>query len=269
MSKATEHRSTWWGNEKLKTGNSSQWNIGPLSFAIEHLMEEWKISYERQEDDPNTLEHWSFFSGAFSPIGYADTARYILRKRATSIEVKPMLADRTVVMRPAAPINLIAGEEVMLFVSSPLWVQICVDGDKPTLLQEIAIHRPSDTWFGPSTRQGELCYASKTSGRLQLDQIPQRPHRAITPLVVRNLASNTLLLERVALPAPLLSLFATDDGQVWTQTATLVRETDGDMASLQIGRGAPKESNGAKLISGPRKESEKGVFIRAFSALFN
>ena len=56
----------------------------------------------------------------------------------------------------------------MIYVSTPLWVRVDVH-DPPQFLQEIPVIRPSDTWFGPSTREGELGYAGRTHGRLNFE----------------------------------------------------------------------------------------------------
>ena len=68
---------------------------------------------------------------------------------------------------------------------------------------------------------------------------------------------------------PLFSLFATPESLLWTQTATLIREDDGDMAELKLGKDAPKEAKGAMRINKPRQHPEKGMLVRAFSSIFD
>ncbi len=146
MTKIEGDRENWWGKEFLDENQCSQWTIGPLSFAIERLENEWRIHYVRDNDDEDgDTVKWSYDSGIFQPIRYANTCRYILHKQTTAITVSPLLADRPVVVRPVTPIHLITGAQVVFYVSSPVWVKFCVDGEPPSLLQELAIHRPSDT----------------------------------------------------------------------------------------------------------------------------
>ena len=119
---------------------------------------------------------------------------------AGEIALTPALADRPVVARPEKPFCLPAGAEAVVYVSSPLWVVLSTAQDLK--LAEIPIVRPSDTWLGPSTREGELCYASRTFLRLSLDNLPRRPHRATSMVRILNHADTALPLRALKLPAP-------------------------------------------------------------------
>jgi hypothetical protein len=259
----------WWGQFEIPINSAAHWQIESLKFAIHHLEKEWQISYQREnlEDALHNKVHFS--NGLIAEDAYKTATRHVFRKSSSMLELKPQLADRTMVTRPSTPIVLAPGEEVTLYISTPLWVQFELDGKQGSVIEEFAINRPSDTWFGPSTRVGELCYASQTSGRLNLENLPVRPSRAITPLNVINHAEDKLLLERIALPVPLLSLFATPEGLLWTQSATLIREDNGGLAELKLGKEAPKEAQGAVRINKPRKQPEKGMLVRAFSSFFD
>lgn len=269
MKKKTEKLSQWWGKFEIPVNTSAQWQIEPLSFAIQHLDKEWRISHQRDSNDDVFADQWQFDRNEFVPENYPKTTRYVFRKSTSTIEIKPQLADRTIVTKPATPISLVPGEEVVLYVSTPLWLQFEIGGQDSSSLDELAIHRMSDTWFGPSTREGEFCYASKTSGRINLENMLIKPNRAITPLIIRNLGADKFLLERVALPVPLLSLYATPSGQLWTQPATLIREDSGGMAELKLGKDAAKEAKDAVRINKARIQPEKGMLVRAFSAMFD
>ncbi|MFT6926625.1 MAG: hypothetical protein ACJAZP_002244 [Psychromonas sp.] len=254
----------WWGEVNLNKDSCLRLDIGPLSVAIEHSDYEWRIHSQREKEidtDDNRLQK---IIGQFSPCHYSDVARYIVNSSNNSLQLLPALADRPVVCRPVSPINLEAGASVILYVSTPIYVKISLVNHKTTLLQELATQRLSDTWFGPSTRSGELCYASITSGRLDLQKLPYRILRATTALMIQNNADDNLLFERVALPAPLLSLYAAKNGQLWTQNITLTREDDGDFTQLKLGKAPPN----TLLVNGPRENAGHGQLIRAFSAIF-
>lgn len=269
MNTSDQIASVWWGKFDIPIDTSAEWKIESLKIAIHHLDKEWHIASQREEDVELLSSEFSFTRGESDLGDYSTKTRHIFKKPGTSVELKPQLADRMVVTRPAVPISLAPGEEVVLYISSPLWVQLEIAGKNEFALEDIAIHQPSDTWFGPSTREGELCYASKTSGRISLDKLSIRPSRAITPLVVINKAADRLLIDRVALPVPLLSLYATPEGMLWTQPATLIRDDDGGMAELKLGKDAPKEAKAAVKINKPRKQPEKGMLVRAFSSIFD
>jgi hypothetical protein len=171
----------WWGNVNLDKEHCLQLDIGALSVAIEHDNHEWRIHSQREKEVDTKDNRLHKIVGQFSPCYYQDVARYIVNSNSSHIQLLPALADRSVVCRPVSPINLDAGASVVLYVSTPIYVLINIVNSKTSLLQELATQRLSDTWFGPSTCSGELCYASATSGRLDLQTLPYRIQRATTP----------------------------------------------------------------------------------------
>jgi len=268
MSNTTQSPAYWWGQHNLGFNQNKKWRIGPLTLVVRCLTDEWQVAYERDIESSADEGLWNIGDTDQSPDSFKDYARYIFRETTGVLSITPQLADRPVVTRPLTPFSLIAGEQATVYISSPIWLTLAV-AQSNKKLGEIGIQRPSDTWFGPSTLEGELCYASNTHCRLSLDELPIRVHRAITPLVIRNQADSTLLVERLNLPAPLLPLFGADDGQLWTPKISLTRERDGDMAALKIDTHPPIEATGAKLLNSPRKTSSNSVLIRAFNAVFS
>src|SRR5690625_5517561 len=69
----------------------------------------------------------------------------------------------------------------------------------------------SDTWFGPNTQMGTLCYASKTYTRSSRQEVTPRPHRAVTPVTVRNQSEELLSIDKLSIPVPHLALYGRDD----------------------------------------------------------
>jgi hypothetical protein len=130
------------------------------------------------------------------------------------------------------------------------------------------VQRLSDTWFGPSTREGELCYAARTHARNHLEQVPRRPHRAVTPVKVRNEAATLLPIEKLSLPVPMLSVYGDPQGGLWSEEVHLTRAADSDMASLRVVPGRPTFVTTADRLSGPRTEPGRGGLVRAFTDLF-
>ncbi len=256
----------FWQQYPLIDEQQLGFQAGPLAFAIQRLQYEWRISY--QYDGINPVDEESLQLESNQPAGELQLLeRFMFSHAPEQIQLLPHLADRPVVSRPVQPIHLPAGEEVTLYVSSPIWIAFSVDATSPTLLK-LPIIRPSDTWFGATTISGELCYASRTSGFTHLDEVPLRPHRAITPVLIRNHATGDLQFERTAIPVPLLSLFIGDNGQLWTEQITLTRAEDDEMASLRIGEGAPHAAGHYCVIAAPGQKSSKGLLYRAFSNLF-
>lgn len=259
---------SWWGVFDQKNGQCRQCCVGPLRLIVRSLNGVWQVAYERQDDANEVNATWEVKDTDQLPESLENNSRYVFRKPSGLLTITPLLADRSIITRPHSPFSLTAGEDVTLYVSTPLWMELAV-GTPKKVLEEIAIQRPSDTWFGPSTLEGELCYASTTHCRLNLDELPRRPHRAITPVYIRNQADTTLSVERLNVPAPLLALYAAENGQLWTPKITLIREKDGDMAELKIDNKPPEEAKQAVQLSKPRMTASGGALIRAFNAVFS
>lgn len=259
-------KTTWWGQFGIQLNHPAQWRIGPLSLSVLHLEKEWQIAYKVHEEPEWDISQWSFNpDGIF--IEDAETKRFVFTATAEQLTITPLLADRSVVTRPETPFHVPAGQEANLFVSTPLWLRLQVH-EPPVRLLEMAIMRPSDTWFGPSTMEGELSYASQTLGRLSLDDFPHLPHRAITPVVIRNNTDTAFQLERLNLPVTYLSLYCSSEHYLWTESVTMIREPDTSAARIQIGEGVPEQVSDAVPISESRQKAETRSLISKVSALF-
>lgn len=289
MDRTATTSDSWWGELQLAPGDTRRWRIGPLTLWLTRLAHELQVAHA-SDDDP--LEGQLEAAVPCAPEEVPDDAsrmRFAFSGRGGRLRLQPLLAERAVVVHPESPLLLPPGENATLFVSSPVWLALQF-GAPPRTLLELPSLRPSDTWFGPDTRVGELCYAMKTAGRLSLDELPLRPHRAITPVRIRNRAPDALLLERLKVPLPYLSLYRRG-GRLWTNHLTLVREQDGDLAALQLGRGAPEEAgtlapekspeprpetgpaagpeaDRAERLAPPREAAGSSMVLRAFSRLF-
>ncbi len=259
----------WWGKFSVTLGQTFLWEIGPLKLAVQRLVNEWQIAYEQDDAQIEEFNGWRQDAAVvdFDPSDYANVERYTFNKTETALRILPALADRSVVVRPQTPFYVAAGEETAMFVSTPLWIRVEV-GNPPQLLQEIPIRRPSDTWLGPSTMVGELCYASRTHGRLNFENLPHQSYRAITQVIIGNQSGTTLPVERLSLPVPYLSLFASADGLLWTEVVTMTSTRETGMATFDIKTAPPEQAGQTKKIGEPRQQSTHRMVIRAFGALF-
>jgi hypothetical protein len=254
----------WWGEFSIGEDEERFWQIGPLKLWLRRSAEEWRMTCERT-DDP--LDASLVVAGLppRAPHPQSPAIRFGFRRTNEMIELVPVLADRAVIVNPATPFVVPSGEEVTLFVSSPLWFRVLVANHE---VHEGAIYQPSDTWFGPSTRVGELCYASRTAARLHSEDLAVRPQRALSAVRIRNRAKSNLPFERLKLPARNLSLFASSGGRLWTEAVTLERREVGELVAIRLDKAPPSEAGAAAKVSGPRERVEKGSLMRAFGTLF-
>lgn len=255
--------SAWWGVTRVPLGSARRWRIGPLTLRVARGEGEWRVERAADEDPlADVLELAVEDDPEAEELKTVD--RFGFAGDDDQLTLTPALADRAIVSRPDSSFRLPAGERLTLFVGSPLWLRLSVSG---RLLADLPIYRPSDTWFGQTTMEGELCYASRTVCRTRLEETIRRPHRALSAVQIKNLADEPLPLERVKLPVPYLALYVADDGRLWTQDLVFERHADGaDRARLE--KHAPRHASGAELLSPPRIE-DSNLMKRAFGSLFS
>jgi len=264
---------SWWGPFELETGTMGQWQIGPRTLWLYHTAHEWRLFTRAGVDSLQATsssrvplpaqERRRVLEGE---TDVDDVHRFSFRKTTAEGRFRPALADRPVVVRPEDPLSVPGGEEATLFVSTPLWIQFLVGTAEGTIC-EVPSHRLSDTWFGTSTRSGELSYAARTAGRMQLDDLPLRRHRAVTPLRLRNDADDPLRVERVQLPAPHLSLYEAEDGFLWTEQVSMQRSRAGEGAAVTVADGPPAQQRTAERIVSPRQDARTSLVVNTFRAI--
>lgn len=183
------------------------------------------------------------------------------------LRLLPRLADRPIVVQPRDPFHILADTSVELFVSSPLWLSIESAGPKEARMVEYPLVRPSDTWLGPSTLMGQVAYSVSTSCRVDLEGMPFRPHRAITPLMISNRGRDRLTFERIAVPIPNLTSYRDQQGQVWTESLEVTRRGSGPGSTeTEVVPGPPRYARDGEVIARPREDPESGI-LRVFDAL--
>jgi len=258
----------WHGRFQLAEDSVGRWRIGPLSLWVQRLRGEWRIARETVDDPMDGNLELEIPADVDDLLTKKVVDRFGVAGDSGDLEMMPALADRPVVARPAKPFHVPQGQQVTVFVGSPLWVKISA-GTPPIQLLDQPIFRPSDTWFGPSTMEGELCYASRTYLRLNLEGVIRRPHWALTVVKILNRSDTQLNIELLKLPVSRLTLYQGSDGQLWTQDVAFKRDKDGDSATLRIQKAAPSFAQDAALLAEPRQSGEENVVMRAFSAIFS
>lgn len=264
MTAAPANGDTWWGDVRLAESESARWRIGPLTLAVSRGGREWHLAFGWQADRSESQD-WQRLDDA-SREDLEHEERFVVGETGDRITLRPALADRPVVSLPTVPLHLLPQREVTLFVGTPVWVAVAA-GEPAESLRKLPSRRLSDTWFGGSTRQGELCYANLTRACLNSHNLPILSRSAVTPVLIRNEAPSPLDLERLKLPVPRLSLFCDPQNRLWTEGVILTRTEESDMASLVVRDGAPAEADGAELLTPPHDVTEASSLVRAFSSL--
>lgn len=230
---------------------------GDLCLTIRKQTHEWQLSY-----------HWDKKgnSGGFScryleesPSGLENVDRIAMEKMSDGVSLSPRLADRPIVVRPLSPFSIPAQNRITLYVTTPVWLQI---GFAEGVNREFAVQQLSETWMGPRTHEGELCYGSHTHARLDRDMLVQLPWRALSPVTLHNRSKNDFVLERMSIPAPYLSLY-NDAERLLTEPLSIQVDSDARQGIVNIG----KVTQGERVAK-PRKTAERGVLVSALENLF-
>lgn len=255
---------SWWGTLDIAPGEGRYLRVGPSELWIRRERHEWVVD-RCVGSDPldERLELPRPLGEAEAAPEDSETFRVAHYDGRGGLRVMPLLADRTVLSRPRSSFIVLPAQETTLYVSTPLWVRL--ESEDGRAIAEFPLFRPSDTWLGTSTLDGELCYASRTHCRLDLEDVPFRPHRAVTLLRVENRSHDPLPLERMSVPAPYLSLYAIDR-RLWTERVDLTWKDDEENASFEIRQGPPRSSPGVRPIAAPRRAGEAGGLVSAIRA---
>lgn len=255
----------WWGEFSLPFEQWSSWQISLLRLSVWRSKLEWQFAWRRDSDPLSTETSFCLGDGSPPDLQTCEQARYILSDRNYRLNLTLHLADRSMVARPEVPVYVPVGEKAVLYVSTGIWVQ-ALAGSKQLL--DIPVLRPSDTWFGPNTREGELCYFSFTRARTTSMEGVSYPHRATTPVTVLNKGSGLLKIERLRVPSPLLGLYVNEAGQMVTDALVYRLDSDGseDEASVKIESAARKE--GYRRLCQPRKSLEDNLLAATLAKWF-
>jgi len=266
----------WWGSVTLAVGGLAHWRAGPSTVLAHRRATDWRLWHDTGEDQYAVVAERPRRLDETPPEGAA-TARFSFGETPDTITVNPALPDRPVVVRPESSLIVPPGERVTLYASVPAWMVLQVEmrrtrrgrRDKgpeaaPVVLLELPTYRPSDTWFGPSTREGELCFAVRTAARLEVADLPLRPHRVIAPVTVENQGATPLPVTRVAVPMPFLALHVDRAGRLWCDGVQFTQQADGE-SSVKV---VPSAPTGGERLAGPRDTRSFGqALTKTFSRL--
>lgn len=256
----------WWGDITFEIDDIKVWNIGDRRIAIQRFEKEWLIwNAETSSESASQISLKSLkTSNTLADVPYS---RHLFKQTHEILHISPSLADRSIVARPASKLNIPPGEQIELYVSTPLWFTV-KPKSKSVDIADIPFWRPSDSWFGPTTMDGELCYAKYTDAKISLTKLEKRSHRAITPVLIKNEHREMLSIERINLPAPFLTLYADKEQQFWSDKIEITHHSDTQKAGLRLRNHPPEQLNDdAEVVSAARLASHDSHFVRSIKSL--
>lgn len=240
----------WWGDFEFDVGQTRYWQLGQCLLCIERTSQMWRIAYRYWEKNTDQIKIAVDKIPGVTQDSFT-FSRFSFQNTESKITLTPMLGNRSQVARPEFPFYISAFENVTLYVSSPAWIKI--ETGTPTIrLLEFSTLRLSDTWFGENTQEGELCYASRTRCRMELVRSELYSYRITSSIVIHNRSSENLLVQRIKMPLPSLSIYASQDNFLWTEDIIIENGSATGGMLTELGKTAPKLAEPAELLSGPR-----------------
>lgn len=263
-----EARSTrWWGDFDVAERQWARWRVGPLTLWACAGDGEWRLAWRSSTDPLENTVAIDIPADAEPPLDELELARFALEPVGGGLRLAPQLADLPVVVRPETPLWVPSGQRTVLYVGTAIWVGVHSTGSGTPLLVVLPVIRPSDTWFGSNTRDGEICYASRTRARTRVELLGHIPHRAITPVEIVNKAADTLQIEQLRIPVTALRLYDAE-GQLWTDGIGFTRELGGSAAEFDILPPAKYLPERRQPIAEPHAPLQRRAVVEAFSSLF-
>ena len=244
-------------------------SVGALEIYLTALESEWQFHYRYITEDETKNEKEIHLS-TVKDLRNADLElmRFIRGDAHNEIQIKPRLANKNIVAKPYMPLFLPSQQTVTIYISTPVWLAIYQNKQTRPLI-ELPTFKLSDTWFGPKPHIGELCYASLFSGRINLNSLPQRASRVITPVTITNNGSDNLKLEKISIPCDYLAIYVNSDNELWTPTLSIVRETDQNKTRISIDKTLHPKLHDAKRISEPRVSDQTRLLSKTIDMLFS
>ena len=244
-------------------------SVGALDLYINLQEKEWQFrhSYATQDEIQNERKL------QLSKIKTVNSnelvvTRFIHSDNVDSLHIKPRLANRNIVAKPYSPILLPSQQEITIYISTPVWLAIS-SGTMNEPLVEMPTFQLSDTWFGPKPHIGELCYSRHFTGRIDLNVLPKRMSRVITPVRITNNGEGNLKLEKISIPCDYLAIYQNKTNELWTPTLSVIRHAEHNKTEVKIDRTLHPALAECKKIAEPRVSDQKGLLSKTIDMLFS
>jgi hypothetical protein len=258
-------RENWWGDFHFTVDDVKSWQLGARSISIKRRNQEWTIwdnTTDTEEDEPlvivDNVDEQSLIDVACS--------RILVTKTSDTLTIEPSLADRAMIVRPSRPLIVLPDEKIQVYISTPIWFTVLLTGrDLP--LKDIPFWRPSDSWFGPSTMEGDLCYSKYTDAKIDKEHLLKRAHRANTRVSIKNNHEEPLVIERLNLPVPAFKLYVDESGEFWTDQISIVQNIEHAKPVSHIEQSQPDNWQNMSVVSESRELSTKASFLSSIKNL--
>lgn len=199
------------------------------------------------------------------PNGMEVKEKIYLREDADAPLVSLQLADKPYQVNPAAEVKIEPKSRLVLYVSTPLWLQF-KSGDGKVLVEYPTVV-PRLSWVGTNTTEGSLCYSTKTSAPSIFSEVKHYKHRALTALELINDGDKLLTIDRLSLPLNILGLYYTANSGYWTESVRYRINPDTGDTTVVSAQRPPEELGDVTIIAKARTANKTSRFRTAMNLI--
>ncbi len=236
--------------------------IGELNLWVRRRENDWLMNYSH---DNVRIRKAPAEPTAIEDMEESTWQRWALHSPSDTLETKPLMPDRAVVVRPIIPLTLHPKTKVVFLVRIPLWISLKVVLKKESYdLAELPTEILSDTWFG-TPEDGELCYSVKSPAVRSIDELSRENYYAICPVKIANHSAEKLPILKFNLRVNYLSIYS-DQKNYWTNEVTVNFKGANHPTELDYATKAPSMAPKATLVKSSRKKPEKNLLRRTLGS---
>lgn len=217
----------------MHDGDVFHLRYGPLDLYLEKIDNEIRMRWMTTNDWMDASFHYQFpFQGMF-PETLLTEKRFAYAGKTANLNVVPCLGEKAFVAKPDKTFMILPGEKATIYLSTPMNVKI-IDANNNRVISEIPVIHRNQTWFGETPTYGQLCFFTQIRAALVEDNLPFRPHRAMTHVVVDNRSKQVIPIERLKIPVNFLTLYQDDRGLFVTSSLYVKCDVKGRLKDVKI-----------------------------------
>lgn len=242
----------------MQDGESFHLRYGPLDFYVEKISTEIRMRWMTTNDWLDNSFRYQFPFTGMSPENLLKEKRFAFSESSPRLKVLPCLGELPFVVKPDTTFMILPGEKAKIYLSTPMNIRL-LNQEKSLVIDEIPVLHRVKTWFGESPTHGQLCYFTRIHAALLEENLPFRPHRALTHVYIENSSGKPIPIEKLKIPVNYLTLYQQARGVFVTSSLSVRIDPHENLKDLKIF--AP-QNEGEELftIHGPREKIPKSFF---------
>ncbi len=244
---------------KMQDGENFHLRFGPLDFYLEKIPTEIRVLWMTSNDWMDSSFHYQYPFTGMQPSNLLKERRFAFSGSSPRLQVLPCLGELPCVVKPDSTFMILPGEKAKIHLSTPMNIRL-VDLDSSLVIDEIPVLHRVKTWFGESPTKGQLCHFTRIHAALIEENLPFRPHRALTHLCIENKSNAPIPIDKLKIPVNYLTLYQESRGVFVTSSLSVRIDNNENLKDLKIF--APEDLGGDRLtlIHPPREKLPKSLF---------